>query len=158
MAVEKEEIAALLNEKFSEVTRRFDGLESRFDGLESRFDGLEARFDGLEPRFDGLEARFDGLEPRFDGLESRFDGLEPRFDGLESRFNYVDSEVGKLRVDSHEMKNMLQRNNELIHAVDEKLERFRDETIENLDDIRSDIRISFSMLGRRVNRPPELPS
>ena len=94
MAVEKEEIAALLNEKFSEVTRHFDEVRARFDGLES--------------------------------------------------------EVRKLRVDSHEIHGMLQRNNELIYAVDEKLEHFRNETVDHLIDIRSDLRISFHLLNKRV--------
>jgi septation ring formation regulator EzrA len=92
--VEKEEIAALLDEKFSEVTRRFDNVDARFDGLES--------------------------------------------------------EMRKVRVDLPELKSMLQRNNELLHAVDEKLENFRGETIDHLIDIRSDIRVSFSMLGKRI--------
>ena len=122
--MEDEKLTALLNEKFGEINARLGGIDARFDGIDARFDGVDARFDGVDGQFEGINARLDGLE----------------------------TEVRKLRVDTPELKNMLQRNNELIHAVDEKLERFRGETAANFKDVRSDIRMSFTVLGKRISK------
>jgi len=66
---------------------------------------------------------------------------------MESQFDNLRIEVGARLEDMHtDIKKIA----EGVQNVDEKLDRFRVETIDNLVDIRSDVRISFSMLGKRI--------
>ena len=134
--MEKEEFAALLDEKFSEVFRRLDGVDQRFDGVDKRFDGVDKRFDGVDKRFDGVDKRFDGVDARANGIDARLNGLE--------------TEMRKLRINSEETKSMLQRNNELIHAVDEKVERFRKDTSQNFKQVKRIIGVSNAALKKRI--------
>ena len=97
----------------------------------------------LNEKFGEINARFDRVDGRFDGVDGQVEGINARLDGLET-------EVRKLRVDTPELKNMLQRNNELIHAVDEKIERFRTETAGNFKDFKHSLGVSNKALVKRI--------
>jgi archaellum component FlaC len=76
-------------------------------------------------------------------LNEKFSEANGRFDRLETEIRHAGVKIAALR-------DAVQQNNELTHGVDEKLDRFHIETLDELKDIRTDIRISFSMLGRRI--------
>ena len=63
----------------------------------------------------------------------------------------LETEMRKVRVDMPELKNMMQRNNELIQLIDGKVERFRGETAENISDVRAEIRVSNTALVKRFS-------
>jgi tetrahydromethanopterin S-methyltransferase subunit G len=107
--VENEQIAALINEKFSEVERRLGQMDRNFNHLRVEFG---ARLGHMDTKFDNLRIE----------VGARLDGMH--------------SDIKKIA--------------EGVDNVDEKLDRFRDETVTNLVDIRGDLRVSFSMLGARI--------
>jgi hypothetical protein len=73
-------------------------------------------------------------------LNEKFSEVNGRFDRLE----------GKVGVQFEQLRGQIQQIVEGVDNVDQKLDRFHVETLDELKDIRSDIRISFSMLGRRI--------
>jgi len=129
--MEDEKLIALLDEKFAEVN---------------------ARFDGVNARFDGVNARFDGVDGQFEGVNARFDGVDGQVEGVNSRLGYLETEVRKLRVDAHENNVKIERNNELIFAVDQKLGSFRTETAGNFKDVKQMLGVSNRGLVSRIRK------
>jgi archaellum component FlaC len=64
-------------------------------------------------------------------LDERFAEVRGEFAGVKTCLDSLETEVRKLRVDAHENNVKIERNNELIELVDEKLGRFRAETKRN---------------------------
>jgi len=106
-------------------------LDRKFSEVNGRFDRLEGNING---RFDRIEGDVNG---RFDRIEGDVNG---RFDRLE----------GKVGVQFEQIRGQIQQVAEGVDNVDQKLDRFHIETLDELKDIRSDIRISFTMLGTRI--------
>jgi hypothetical protein len=73
--------------------------------------------------------------------------LDQKFANMDEKFDNLRIEVGA-RIDGMHVD--IKKIAEGVHNVDEKLDRFRLETNETLRDVRSDIHISFSMLGKRI--------
>ena len=104
----------------------------------------------LNERFSEVNARFDAVDARFDAVDGRFDAVDGRLDRVEGEIGGLRVEVRHAGVEIEELRGAVQQNNELLHAVDEKLERFREETTENFKDVRSDIHMSCTVLGKRI--------
>lgn len=99
-----------------------------------------------------LNEKFDGINEKFEGINAKFEGINTKFEGINTKLNGLDTEVRKLRVDSHELKGMLQRNNELIYAVDQNFEHFRSETRRNFKDVKKSLGVANAALTSRVDK------
>jgi len=144
--VEDNDLIALLDRKFTEADQR---INAHFEQRDARFDRMDARFDRVDARFEAMDARFDRVDARFAGMDGRFEGMDGRFEGMEVRFDDLRIEVGARLDDMHtDIKKIA----EGVSNVDEKLERFRAETAHNFKDVRSDIRMSFTVLGKRITK------
>jgi len=99
-----------------------------------------------------LDEKFAEVNARFDGVNARFDGVDGQFEGVNSRLGYLETEVRKLRVDAHENNVKIERNNELIFAVDQKLGSFRTETAGNFKDVKQMLGVSNRGLVSRIRK------
>ena len=135
--MEYNDLIALLDRKFSEADQRIEALlDRRFAEADKRIEAL------LDRRFAEAEQRADQrMDAQFD---RRFGEADQRMD---ARFDNFKIEVG---VQLEQMHAEIKQIAEGVQNVDEKLDRFRHETVGHLIDIRSDIRISFSMLSKRA--------
>jgi archaellum component FlaC len=94
-----------------------------------------------------LDRKFAQVDARFEQMDRRFDRMDTRFAQMDTNFDNLRIEAGA-RIDG--MHSDIKKIAEGVSNVDEKLDRFRDETITNLVDIRRDLRVSFSMLNGRI--------
>ena len=104
---------------------------------------LDRKFAESEERMTArMDARFDQVDARFEQVDARFEQMDVKFDNLRI-------EVGT-RLDG--MHTDIKKIAEGVDNVDEKLERFRGETAANFKDVRSDIQMSFTVLGKRISK------
>lgn len=94
--MENEQIAALINEKFSQVNDHFRQMDDRFQQMDGRLRGIGIEIEGL--------------------------------------------------------RSSMQLNNEMIHAVDQKLETFRTETKDNFKTVYDVIGTSHTQLISRIRK------
>ena len=85
------------------------------------------------------------LDEKFAEVRGEFAGVKTRLDGLET-------EVRKLRVDAHENNVKIERNNELMYAVDQKLENFRTETAGNFKDVKQMLGVANRGVVARIRK------
>ena len=131
--MEDNELIALLDRKFSEADQR-----------------TEARFAQMDGRFDQVERRLDQMDGRFDQVEARFDQVDRQFDQVDARFGDVDTRFRETGIQLEHMHDLIKKTAEGVQNVDEKLDRFHLETLDELKDIRADLHISFHLLNMRI--------
>ncbi len=69
---------------------------------------------------------------------------------LDEKFSEVKTDIRHARVEIEALRGEVKLNNELIHGVDEKIERFRGETADNFKTVRSAIGLSNKVLIKRI--------
>ena len=85
------------------------------------------------------------LDEKFAEVRGEFAGVKTRLDGLET-------EVRKLRVDAHENNVKIERNNEFIYAVDQRIGRFRVETKRNFREVKKSLGVANAALHQRIGK------
>ena len=123
--MEDKELIALLDRKFAEQEERIEG-----------------RF---APRFEQIDRRFEHIDRRFEQIDRRFEQIDSRFDSLETK-------VGTIQIAVYKLQDDLQRNNELIHLVDNKLDRFRTETRNNFKSVHATLGVANKALVGRIRK------
>lgn len=84
-------------------------------------------------------------------LDRKFSESEERMTArMDARFEQVDVRFREVGIRLEHMHGLIKRTAEGVQNVDEKLDRFRLETLDELKDIRFDLRISFHLLNKRV--------
>ena len=71
---------------------------------------------------------------------------------INEKFAKIETQIGKTQVAVYQLQDDLQRNNELIHLVDNKLDRFRTETRNNFKDVKVIIGTSNAALKKRITK------
>lgn len=94
-----------------------------------------------------LDKKFAEAEQR---LDARFEKVDGRFQQVDSRFDRLEGEVHHTRVLVEDLRDKIQQVAEGVDNSNERLDRFRAETLCELKDIRTDLRVSFTMLGNRI--------
>jgi chromosome segregation ATPase len=84
----------------------------------------------LGPKFEAIDRRFDAIDRRFEAIDRRLDGLEVR--------------LTRVEVGVEENRHQIQLLAEGVTAVDQKLERFREETREEFRGVRSEMAGGFA--------------
>jgi hypothetical protein len=142
--VEDNELIALFDRKFAEQDQRMDG---RFAQMEARFAQIDGRFAQIDGRFAQMDGHFAQMDGHFAQMDGRFAQMDGRFAQMDTQFDDLRIEVGARLEHMHDD---IKKIAEGVDTVNEKVDRFHNETMTELIDVRSDIRISFTMLGKRV--------
>ena len=118
-----------------EYATLMDFLATRFARIDARFDRIEARMDALEGRMGALEGRMGALEERMGALEGRMGALEGRMDVLEGRTGALEGRLTRSEVLWESMRDDIRRVAEGVVAMNERLDRFQDETVAHFDSL-----------------------
>ncbi len=98
------------------------------------------------------------LDRRFDAMDQRFDAMDQRFEELDQRFEEMDKRLKELKQDGNETRILLEalrRDVQLIAeglaaGFDEGLKRTRSEHDDEIEEVRTFNRLSYSELQRRM--------
>ncbi len=74
----------LVDLRFSEVYRRFDGMDRHLDQVDGRLERVEGRLERVEDRLERVEGRLERVEDRLEGAEGRLESLDQGVRGLRS--------------------------------------------------------------------------
>lgn len=86
-------------------------------------------------------------------LRAYFARINEQFAELETRLdNRMTTEIRHVGVEIEGLRSSIQLNNELLHAVDEKIERFRAETKDNFKTVYDVIGTSHAQLISRIRK------
>ncbi len=107
---------------------------------------INRRFDDVDKRFEGMDKRFDGVEQRLDGHDKRFEGIEQRLTGHDKRFESLEEQIVKLREENlaehnHDRQMMLKLHDEQsgrIEKLQGDFDEFRNFVYNNLDALRGE--------------------
>ena len=83
-----------------------------------------------------LDEKFAKVDQRFEKVDQRFEKMDQRFLEVGIQFEHLHAEIKQVE--------------EGVQNVGERLDRFHNEAMDHLIDIRSDLRISFHLLNKRV--------
>jgi len=85
-------------------------------------------------------------------MEARFAQVDARFAQVDARFDRLEGHLGKTQLAVYELQADLERNNELIHLVDNKIDRFRGETRNNFKDVKRILGVSNEAVISRIRK------
>ena len=103
-----------------------------------------------------LRAFFAEVQQRFSEVQQRFTEVQQRFTEVDQRFSQLDDRVRKIGIDVDGLRADMQRNDELIHLVDQKVDHFRVETRNNFKSVHETIGASNAQLIHRLRKIEEV--
>jgi predicted nucleic acid-binding Zn-ribbon protein len=84
-------------------------------------------------------------------LGRKFDAIDRRFEAIEGRLASLEDRMTRVEVSFEENRHQIQILAEGISAVDEKLDRFRDEVAEEFRAVREEMARGFFAQGERID-------
>ncbi len=103
----------------------------------------------MDTQFAGLNGRLDGIDGRLDAHGGRFDAIEGRLEAHDRRFDEIKDEIRQGRVLLEDLDSNVKAVAEGYAALDEKLDRFRQEIRIQRREDRIDNRVAFRALKQR---------
>lgn len=90
------------------------------------------------------------LGKKFDAMDRRFDAIEGRLDAVEARQGSVEKRLTRVEVSVEQNRHHIQLLAEAITALDQKLDRFREEVAAEFRSVRDEMAAGFGAQGERI--------
>ncbi|MEZ2658246.1 hypothetical protein [Aneurinibacillus aneurinilyticus] len=128
--IEQKMLRHEMNERFSEMDRRFDDVAKEFSVVHEKFAEVDRRFDEMDRRFVEVDQRFDDVTVEFGIMHLKFAETDKRFDGVTAEFGSIhgkfeeikqiisDAQVKNLESDNLILREIGQLREEVRYAID----------------------------------------
>ncbi|MED0670663.1 hypothetical protein P4S95_10660 [Aneurinibacillus aneurinilyticus] len=96
--IEQKTLRHEMNERFSEMDRRFDDVAKEFSVVHEKFAEVDQRFDDVTVEFGVMHLKLAETDKRFDGVTAEFGSIHGKFEEIKQIIS--DAQVKNLESDN----------------------------------------------------------